>query len=310
MDFNHIPVIYKETINGLNVKADGIYYDATLGGGGHSEGILKSIIKGHLYATDKDKDAIESARERLEGYKGKFTLIHDDFKNVFQHFERLNVEKLDGILVDLGVSSYQLDNAERGFSYINDAPLDMRMNKSQSISAYEVVNNYSEKELSDLIFSYGEDKFSRRIAKSIVEKRKQSPIKSTGELSELIANSYPAKLRYKNGNPSKKTFQAIRIEVNNELTGLKEFIYECVKKLKSGGRMCVITFHSLEDRIVKTAFKYMELDCICDKKMPICVCDKRKEINIINSKPIIADEEELKNNKRAKSAKLRVIEKI
>lgn len=310
MEFKHIPVLYEETINGLNVKADGIYYDATLGGGGHSGGILNLINKGQLYATDKDKEAIESAKERLAKYSDKLTIIHDDFKNVFKHFDDLGVDKLDGIIADLGVSSYQLDNAERGFSYINDAPLDMRMNASQSISAYEVVNNYPEKKLSDIIYLYGEEKLSRRIARKIVEKREIEPLKSTLELSELIASCFPAKVRYAQGNPAKRTFQAIRIEVNDELKGLEDFIYNCVRRLKTKGRMCVITFHSLEDRIVKTAFKYLEQDCICDKKSPVCICDKKQEIKIINNKPIIANEDELKENKRAKSAKLRIIEKL
>ena len=309
MEYNHIPVLYDEVIEGLNIKGNGIYFDGTLGGGGHSEGILKNLTSGKLIATDKDNDAIENAKVKLEKYKNNLILIKDDFKNIMPYFDDIGVEKLDGVLLDLGVSSYQIDTAERGFSYMKDAPLDMRMNREQKLSAFDVINTYSIEQLTRLLFDYGEENFARNIANNIDRERKKRKINTTFELVDIIEKSYPAKLRYKNGSPAKKTFQAIRIEVNNELLGLKEFVNDITLKLKKGGRICIITFHSLEDRIVKQVFRYLELDCICDKRLPVCNCNKRQDIKILTKKPILGSGEEEKN-KRSKSAKLRIVERI
>ncbi len=306
MEYKHIPVLYNEVIKTLNIKPDGIYFDATLGGGGHSEGILKSIDKGHLYATDKDKDAIAAALSGLQAYKGKFSFFHCDFKQALTKFDA----QLNGIIVDLGVSSYQIDTPERGFSYIADAPLDMRMNAASGISAYEVVNTYPQDKLVRVLKEYGEERFATTIARTIVEKRKVKPIERTLELSNLIAQCYPAKYRFSSGNPAKQSFQAIRIEVNQELEGLEQFLYDCVARLKVGGRLCVISFHSLEDRIVKKAFNYLEADCICDKKAPICVCNKVKEVVNLYKRPLVPSKKEAADNKRAQSAKLRAVEKL
>lgn len=306
MEYKHIPVLYNEILKTLNVKSDGIYFDATLGGGGHSEGILKFIDKGHLYATDKDKDAIEAALARLDAYKDKLSVFRTDFKKSFTHFDT----QLDGIVVDLGLSSYQIDTPQRGFSYITDARLDMRMDESDSISAYDVVNTYTQAELIRILREYGEERYAYQIANKIVDKRQARPIESTLELADLVASCYPRKIRFATGNPAKQTFQAIRIEVNQELKGLEQFLYDSVARLKAGGRLCVITFHSLEDRIVKNAFRYLESDCICDKRAPICVCNKVKEVANLYKKPLIPTAEELAQNKRAQSAKLRAVEKI
>ncbi|HOO22337.1 MAG TPA: 16S rRNA (cytosine(1402)-N(4))-methyltransferase RsmH [Clostridia bacterium] len=309
MEYSHVPVLYNEVLEGLAIKPDGIYFDGTLGGAGHSEGIVKQLDTGLLIATDKDIEAIGNAKKRLSGYGEKVKLIHDDFKNIISYLDEMHIEKLDGVLLDLGVSSHQIDTAERGFSYIKDAPLDMRMDTTQKQSAYDVVNSYGERELCDILFSYGEERYAKFIAKRICERRKISPIKTTIELAELVASCYPAKERYAGGNPAKRTFQAIRIEVNDELKNLGEFVKEIALRLKTGGRMCVITFHSLEDRLVKHAFRYLELDCVCDKKMPVCTCGKRKEIEILTKKPISGTKES-EINKRAESAKLRIIERI
>lgn len=309
MEYSHIPVLYNEVIEGLDIKADGVYFDGTLGGAGHSEGIVSLLTSGMLIATDKDMTAIENAREKLKKYDGKVKLIHDDFKNVEGYLDEMNIEKLDGILLDLGVSSNQIDNPERGFSYTKDAPLDMRMDTFQTLSAYEVVNEYSERELTDLLFDYGEERYAKFIARKIIAVRKTAPIKTTLELSSLVAGCYPSSVRFAGGNPAKRTFQAIRIEVNEELRGLGEFVQRIALRLKTGGRMCVITFHSLEDRLVKHAFQYLEKDCICDKKLPICTCNKRKDIEILTKKPILG-EKESQINKRAESAKLRIIERL
>lgn len=309
MDYQHIPVLYNEVIEGLNIKPKGIYFDGTLGGAGHSEGIIKKLQGGRLIATDKDTEALQNAEQKLSQYKDKITLINDDYKNIIAHLKNMGIESLDGVLLDLGVSSYQIDNPERGFSYINDAPLDMRMNTNQNKNAFNVLNNYAEDKLANIIYEYGEEKYSRRIAKKIVEARKVKPIETTLELSKLVESCYPSKDRYKFGNPAKRSFQAIRIEVNDELSGLYEFINDIALYLKKGGRMCVITFHSLEDRIVKHCFKELEKDCICDKRLPVCVCDKRKEVEIITKKPILGSLE-ADINKRAASAKLRIIERV
>ncbi len=309
MEYAHIPVLYNEVLEGLNIKEDGIYFDGTLGGGGHSRGILERLRTGRLIACDKDQAAIENAEQTLIQYADKLTLIKDDYKNAISHLKQLGINGLDGVLLDLGVSSYQIDTPERGFSYIKDAPLDMRMDAGQALSAYEVINNYDEQTLANVIFEYGEERFSRKIARRIAEKRAVKPIETTLELAKIVESCYPPKDRFKYGNPAKRTFQAIRIEVNAELKGLSEFINDIALFLNKGGRMCVITFHSLEDRIIKHTFRQLESDCICDKRMPICTCDKRKEIEIITKKPIPGSVE-ADINKRAESAKLRIIKRI
>ncbi len=307
MEFQHYSVMLNECIEGLNIKPDGIYVDGTLGGAGHSYKIAERLNKnGRLIAIDKDLDAIAVSKERLKEFDN-VTFVHDDYKNLPQILDDLGIEKVDGILLDLGVSSYQLDNRSRGFSYMGDAELDMRMNREQSLTAKEVVNNYSESELVKIFFEYGEEKFSKKIASNIVKAR---PIESTGRLAEIIEKSYPAAVRFKGGNPCKRVFQAIRIEVNEELDGLYESLLNMARRLNTKGRMCVITFHSLEDRMAKNAFQYLYCDCICPPHQPICTCDKRREVEIITRKPIVPNEKELKENKRSQSAKLRIIEKI
>ena len=309
MEYFHFPVLYKEVIAGLKINPNGIYVDGTLGGGGHSKGILEHLENGKLIANDLDAVAIENAKEKLSSYLDKITFINDDYKNLNKNLDLLGIDQIDGVLLDLGVSSYQLDTPERGFSYVKDARLDMRMNENQKLSAYEVVNEYSEKRLSEILFEYGEERYARKIASRIVSKRNEKPISNTKELADLVALCYPPNDRYKYGNPAKRTFQAIRIEVNNELNGLYDFIIKIALRLKKDGRMCVITFHSLEDRIVKHAFAELEKDCVCDKKMPICVCNKRKEVEILTTKPILGSiESEI--NKRSESAKLRIIKRI
>ena len=299
-----------ECIRGLDIKPEGIYVDCTLGGGGHSKEIASRLTTGRLIAIDKDEDAIMAAAERLYGYKERITIVHDDFKNFRHILDGLKIDKVDGILADLGVSSYQIDNEERGFSYIKDAPLDMRMDRSQYLSAFNVVNEYTVNELTKIIAAYGEERYARKIAENIVQYRENKSIRTTGQLAEIVEKSIPAKFRWKYGNPCKRTFQAIRIEVNGELEYLDAAITDMVNSLKSGGRMCVITFHSLEDRIVKQRFKEFFTDCVCDKSLPQCVCGKKREIKILTPKPVTAGEEELGNNSRAECAKLRIIEKI
>ncbi len=307
MEFKHYSVMLNECLDGLNIKPDGIYVDGTLGGAGHSLQIVKKLTSGgKLIAIDKDLDAIEVSKERLKDFDNVI-FVHDDYKNLPDILDSLGIDKVDGILLDLGVSSYQLDNRSRGFSYMGDAELDMRMNREQSLTAKEVVNNYSEERLSKIFFEYGEEKFSRKIASNIVKSR---PIETTGRLSEIIEKSYPAAVRFKGGNPCKRVFQAIRIEVNEELDGLYDSLLNMSRRLKSKGRMCVITFHSLEDRITKNVFQYLYCDCICPPHQPICTCDKVREVKIITRKPIVASTKELEENKRSQSAKLRIIEKI
>lgn len=310
MEFRHVPVLLDECIEGLDIKPDGLYLDCTLGGGGHSLEIVKRLKNGRLFAVDKDKEALASASQRLSAYEDKITYIHDDFKNALEKLDELGVDKLDGVLIDLGVSSYQLDNGQRGFSYNTDAPLDMRMDTDQYLSAYNVVNEYDEHTLADIIWQYGEDKLSRRIAKNIVDYRQKQEIKTTGQLAKIVEESYPAKLRWKFGNPCKRTFQAIRIEVNGELKDLDKAVTEMSLRLKEGGRICIITFHSLEDRIVKRAFVELNKDCICPPHQPVCTCNKRREVEILTKKPITADDKELAENSRAASAKLRIAERV
>lgn len=308
MEFSHKSVLLEEAIDALKINPDGIYLDGTAGGGGHSLEIVKRLGGGHLYSVDKDEEALRATESRLAGYETLYTLIHSDYKDVEDSLDNLGVGQLDGILLDLGVSSYQLDEAERGFSYMKDAPLDMRMDRSTGITAAEVLATYSEKELADVFFRYGEEKLSRKIAAKIVARRVDNPIATTLELSDLVTECYPR--GYQGGHPAKRVFQALRIEVNGELKGLGEYIEKIALRLRKGGRFAIITFHSLEDRIVKQSFKYLELDCVCPKNIPVCVCGKRKEGIVITNKPILPSEEEIKNNKRALSAKLRVFEKI
>lgn len=311
MEFAHIPVMLNECLEGLNIKADGTYVDGTVGGAGHSIEIVKRLSEnGRLICVDKDEDALKAAGERLAPYKDRVTFIHDDYKNLVNELDSIGVGKVDGILIDLGVSSYQLDNAERGFSYMKDAPLDMRMDRSQRISAHEVVNGYTESELARILFDYGEEKLARQIARNIVRARSEKPIETTLELAKIVEDTYPAKTRWKFGHPAKRTFQAIRIEVNDELSSLGEAVTAMARRLEKGGRMAVITFHSLEDRIVKSAFKELSLACTCPPDFPVCVCGKVQEVELVNKKPITASEEELENNSRSQSAKLRVIEKL
>ena len=310
MDFKHISVLLDETIDGLDIKPDGIYVDGTLGGGGHSYEILKRLSpKGRLIGIDQDGEALKAAGERLKEFENQITLVRSNYCEIDKGLRELNGEKVDGILLDIGVSSYQLDNLERGFSYKSYAPLDMRMDTRQELTAADVVNTYSENELFKIIKDYGEDKFAKNIAKHIVLARKEKPLETTKELSEVIKRAIPMKVQAKGGHPAKKTFQAIRIEVNQELTVLKESIDKMIDLLKPNGRICIITFHSLEDRIVKTKFRENENPCTCPPNFPVCVCGKKSKGKVITRKPIIPSEDEIEENKRAKSSKLRIFER-
>ncbi|WP_446899313.1 16S rRNA (cytosine(1402)-N(4))-methyltransferase RsmH [Clostridium sp. LBM24168] len=309
MKFRHVPVLLKEAIDGLDIKSGGIYVDCTLGGGGHSSEILKRIGKnGKLIGIDQDMEAIKVSREKLKEYNN-VTYVHDNFYNIDNILRELNIENVDGVLMDLGVSSYQLDNAERGFSYMKDAPLDMRMNSDKSLTAYDVVNNYDLDDIARVIKDYGEDRFSRRIARFIVESRKKSPVETTFQLVNIIKNAVPMKFQ-KDGHPAKRTFQAIRIEVNSELKILDTAVENSVKRLKIGGRIAVITFHSLEDRKIKVKFRELENPCTCPPDFPVCVCGKIPILKVINKKPIQPGSDELSRNSRSKSAKLRIAERI
>lgn len=310
-EFKHISVMLNECIEGLCVKNNGIYFDGTLGGGGHSYEILKnSSPNGQIVATDLDDYAICRATDRLKEFNGRFTFIKDNFKSFMKIKENLNIDGFDGILLDLGVSSFQLDDRERGFSYMaTDVRLDMRMDNKNPLTAEYVVNEYDESRLKKILSEYGEERFAGAIASNIVKSRKIKRIEKTGDLIKIIEQSIPKKFQ-QDGHPAKRTFQAIRIEVNGELEGLYEVILQMARSLNKGGRIAILTFHSLEDRIVKRAFKELECDCICDKSLPICVCGKKKEIEIITKHPITASEDELRINSRAKSAKLRIAEKI
>ena len=310
MEFKHIPVMLEECMQALDLKNDGVYFDGTLGGGGHSGEILKRTYpNGSLIATDRDDDAIREASKRLAGYGSRFIPVKDNFKNFNVILESLNISKIDGALIDLGVSSYQLDNRERGFSYMaDDVKLDMRMDKSSPFSAYELINEYSENRIKYILETYGEEKFAKNIAKNIILFRQEKPIETCGELVEIIRKSIPLKFQ-QDGHPAKRTFQAIRIAVNEELDGLDKAIKDMVGKLKSGGRIAILTFHSLEDRIVKTVFNDLSTSCICDKRYP-CVCNRKQIVKIINKKPILASQDEMQNNSRSKCAKLRIAEKL
>lgn len=310
MEFSHKPVLLNEVIEGLNIKEDGVYVDCTLGGAGHSIEIIKRLNeKGMLIGIDQDADALKAAEKNLSQFKN-YKLVHDNFSNIDFILKDLNIDKADGILMDLGVSSYQLDNKERGFSYMQDAPLDMRMDRDNPLSAFQVINYYDEASLFRIIKDYGEERFAKNISKNITEIRKTKDITSTLELVDIISGSIPAKFRYNGGHPAKKTFQAIRIEVNGELKILEKSIQDSVNNLKTEGRLCIITFHSLEDREVKNKFKNLQDPCTCPKDFPICVCGRKSEIKIITKKPIIPTEEEITENKRSKSSKLRICEKI
>lgn len=309
MEFKHVSVLLNETIEALNIKADGIYMDGTLGGAGHSKEIVKKLTTGHHYGIDQDADAIKTASERLKEYGDKVTIIRNNYCNAVKELKALGVTGLDGILLDLGVSSYQLDTAERGFSYKVDTSLDMRMDQRKELTAREIVNSYDEMSLFRIIRDYGEDKFAKNIAKHIVQERQRKAIETTFELNEIIKASIPAKFR-ENGHPSKKTFQAIRIECNKELEVLEDSIEEMIDFLNPGGRLAIITFHSLEDRIVKTKFKNAENPCTCPPSFPVCVCGKTSKGKNLTRKPILPTEEEMEFNSRSKSAKLRVFEKI
>ena len=306
MEFKHIPVLLKETIEGLNIKKDGIYVDGTIGGAGHSKKIIEKLSsKGFLIGIDRDEEALKAAKENLKEYSN-YKLIHGNHDNIKNILEDMGIQKVDGILLDLGVSSYQLDEKSRGFSYVSDNKLDMRMDKTQKFSAYDVVNSYKEDKLADLIYKYGEERFSRKIAKNICMAREKHPIVTTKELAEIIEKTIP---HSKDGHPAKRTFQAIRIEVNNEIEPLYKTVLDCINLLNEGGRLCIITFHSLEDRAVKDAYKEAQGKCTCPADFPYCVCGNKTLGKIINRKPIEASEEELKINSRAKSAKLRIFER-
>ncbi len=310
MEFKHFSVMLDECIEMLDIKEDGIYVDCTLGGAGHSKKILKKLSpKGRLIGIDQDLDALKAAKEKLKDFNN-VTYVHNNFYNIKDILESLGIEKVDGILMDLGVSSYQLDQGERGFSYMKEAALDMRMNREEAFSAYNVVNEYSEDELFRILRDFGEEKFSRRIASRIVEKRKVKPVETTLELVKIIDECIPAKFKREGGHPAKRTFQGIRIEVNSELSILDRAIGDGIEALNKDGVMAIITFHSLEDRIVKNKFRDLVDPCKCPKDLPMCVCGKKPIIKLINKKPIEATKEELDNNSRSKSAKLRGCKKI
>ena len=310
MEFKHTSVLLEETIENLRVKPDGIYIDGTLGGGGHSYRIASGLNEtGRLIGIDQDEDAIAAAGTRLEQFGEKILLVRDNYCNARNILKNIGIEKVDGIVLDLGVSSYQLDNAERGFSYQYNAVLDMRMDTRQAISAKEIVNTYPETELYRIIRDYGEEQFAKNIAKHIANIRKDKVIETTGELSEIIKAAIPAKMRQGGGHPAKRTFQAIRIECNRELEVLKSSLDDFIEMLNPGGRICIITFHSLEDRIVKSAFKKNENPCICPPEFPICTCGRVSKGKVISKKPILPSKEEMEINKRSKSAKLRVFER-
>ncbi len=308
MEFNHYSVMLAETIEELNIRPDGIYVDGTLGGGGHAFEVCKRLKDGHFYGIDQDDAAIKAAGERLAPFGDKVTIIRNNYCNAKAALSELGVDKVDGIVLDLGVSSYQLDTEDRGFSYRFDAPLDMRMDRRQTLTARDIVNGYSETELFHIIKDYGEDQFAKNIAKHIVKARADKPIETTFELNEVIKAAIPAKMR-KNGHPSKQTFQAIRIECNKELEVLRDSLDSFIDMLNPGGRICIITFHSLEDRIVKGAFRKNENPCTCPPEFPVCVCGKVSKGRVITKKPILPTEKELEENSRSKSAKLRVFER-
>ncbi len=310
MEFNHYSVLLNETIDNLNIKPDGIYVDGTLGGGGHSYEIAKRLTIGHLYGFDQDTDALKAAGERLKEFGDKVTRIHSNYEFMKEKLLEQGVTKVDGIMLDLGVSSFQLDEADRGFTYrVEDAPLDMRMDKDNPMTAADIVNTYSAEDLTRVLFTYGEEKFSKQIVKNIIKQREIAPILTAGQLNKIIAESIPKKAQVGQGHPSKRTYQALRIELNRELTVLEDHIDDMIELLNPGGRLCIITFHSLEDRITKVAFKRNEDPCTCPKDFPVCVCGKKSKGKVVTRKPILPSEKELEENSRSKSAKLRVFER-
>lgn len=310
MEFKHIPVLLNEVMDGLNIRPDGIYVDGTLGGAGHSLEIVKKLsTRGRLIGIDQDEAALSKAREVLRDYEDRVSLVHSNYEHFDQVLDHLGIEQVDGILLDIGVSSYQFDEGERGFSYQFDAPLDMRMNTTSPLTAADIVNEYSETDLQEILFRYGEESWAKRIVEFIVKAREQKTIETTFELVEIIKAAIPKQVRRDGGHPARKTFQALRIAVNDELGVLERTVPKMVRRLRVGGRLAIITFHSLEDRIVKQSFKELYQDCICPPDIPNCICDKRREIEIITRKPIVASKMELENNYRARSAKLRVAER-
>ena len=310
MAFEHVSVLLHETVDGLNVRPDGIYVDATLGGGGHAYEVCSRLNdKGRFIGIDQDADAIKAAGERLAGFGEKVTIIRSNYRDMKPQLQSIGVDRVDGIVIDLGVSSYQLDTAERGFSYRVDAPLDMRMDQRQKMTAKDIVNDYSEAELYRVIRDYGEDRFAKNIAKHIVAERGKGPIETTEQLNEIIRHAIPMKIRKAAGHPSKRTFQAIRIELNHELDVLKDSLDDMIDMLNPGGRICIITFHSLEDRIVKSSFRKNENPCICPSHFPVCVCGRTSKGKVVTRKPILPSKEEMESNSRSKSAKLRILER-
>ena len=310
MEFKHKSVLLDETIEGLSIRPDGIYVDGTLGGAGHASEVCQRLsAKGRFIGIDQDQDAIIAANERLAAYEDRVTIIRSNYCYMVNELKNLGIHQVDGIVLDLGVSSYQLDNEERGFTYRVDAPLDMRMDQRQSRTAADIINGYEEKELYRIIRDYGEDKFAKNIAKHIVAARQEKPINTTGELTEIIRRAIPMKIQAAGGHPAKRTFQAVRIELNRELDVLRESLDGMIDILGDGGRICVITFHSLEDRIVKTIFRKNENPCTCPPDFPVCVCGKKPKGKVITRKPILPGEQELEENSRSKSAKLRIFER-
>ena len=310
INFSHRSVLLDECIEGLDIKPDGVYVDGTAGGGGHSFEIARRLVGGRLVCIDQDSAAIEAASKKLAPFSDKVTIVRNNFSNIYEVCESLGIEKIDGMLMDLGVSSYQLDTAQRGFSYSADAPLDMRMDSRASLNAEIVVNTYSPEELRRILYDYGEERFTRQIVSAIVAEREKSPIKTTGQLSEIIKGAIPARAREGGHHPAKRSFQAIRIEVNRELDVIEPAIRDGVKLLSKGGRMAIITFHSLEDRIVKQAYAKLAEGCTCPKSLPICVCNNKPTVKVVTKHPIVPSERELEENPRSRSAKLRVAEKI
>ena len=310
MEFKHTPIMLKEVIEGLKIKPNGIYVDCTIGGAGHSLEIVKKLKNGKLYGFDRDEEAIEASQNRLQNYLDKVVITKMNYKDA-PKFLKENVGKVDGVLIDLGISSYQIDEGKRGFSFLHNGRLDMRMGQDEdTLTAYDIVNTYSEEKLKEIFFRYGEEEFSKIIAKNIVKFRQEKKIETTFELRDIIENSLPKKVVYSRGGASKKVFQALRIEVNSELDGLDECLEEFIDLLNEGGRMAVLTFHSLEDRIVKNVFKKESADCICPPKTPICICHHKAKIKLVTRKPIMASIEEQKENSRSTSAKLRIVERV
>lgn len=310
MEFSHVPVMLEPVIRELDIKPDGIYVDGTLGGAGHSSVIASKLTTGKLIGVDRDADALDAASKRLAPYKDKAVIVKDEYVNIPEILKRLGIPAVDGILLDLGVSSWQLDAPERGFSYMNDAPLDMRMDREQLRTAADIINEEDERELTRIFREYGEEKFAASIARRIVARRIQKPIKTTGELVGIIEDSIPKKAKMKGGHPAKRTFQALRIALNNELDEISRAVESLADCLNPGGRFAVITFHSLEDRIVKDGFRTLENPCICPPDFPVCVCGRKSKGRVVTRKPILPDEEEMRINPRAKSAKLRVFERV